>query len=142
MKINREKLDKIAAEKGIKFIVIFGSHVSGRKRLESDLDIAVLTERGRDIGDSLDYYNEILLFLSDALCIADCKLDLTNLNNANPLLRYEVLFGGELLYGDKNDFDEYRAFAFRDYIDAKPLFDLERYLIKKRQILLEKALIP
>lgn len=60
MKINREKLDKIAAEKGIKFIVIFGSHVSGRKRPESDLDIAVLTERGRNIGDSLDYYSEIV----------------------------------------------------------------------------------
>lgn len=140
MQINREKLDKTAAEKGIKFIILFGSHAAGRTRKDSDFDVAVLTEQGDNISKSLNYYNDTLFFLSDALNIPDYKLDLTDLNNANPLLRYEVVFGGELLYGDRTDYDEYRAFAFRDYIDAKPLFNLERHLIKKRQRLLEQAL--
>ncbi|MBI4686398.1 MAG: nucleotidyltransferase domain-containing protein [Nitrospirae bacterium] len=140
MKINRGKLDKTAAEKGIKFIILFGSHVAGRVRKDSDFDVAVLTEERKNIGKSLDYYNDILFFLSDALDIPDYKLDLTNLNNSNPLLRYEVVFGGKLLYGDRTDYDEYKAFAFKDYIDATPLFNLEKYLIKKRQRLLGQAL--
>lgn len=142
MKIDKEKLNKTAGKKGIRFIVLFGSQFSGGMRKDSDFDVAVLTEAGKNISKHFDYYNDILFFLSEALGIPDYKLDLTDLNNANPLLRYEVVFGGEPLYGDRNDYDEYKAFAFKDYIDAKPLFDLEKYLIKKRQKLLEKALTP
>lgn len=140
MKIDREKLNKTAGKKGMRFIILFGSRVSCGIRKDSDFDVAVLTESEKNISKDIDYYNDILFFLSDALDIPDYKLDLTNLNNANPLLRYEVVFSGELLYGDRTDYDEYRAFAFKDYIDARPLFNLEKYLIKKRQILLEQAL--
>lgn len=140
MKINKKKLDQMAAGKGIKFIVLFGSHISGKTRKDSDFDVAVLTVQGKNISKDFDYYNDILFFLSEVIGIPDYKLDLTNLNNANPLLRYNVISGGKLLFGDRNDYDEYRAFAFRDYIDARPLFKLEKHLIKKRQRILKDAL--
>src|SRR3989344_3803751 len=64
------------------------------------------------------------------------KIDLTDLNNDNILLRYEITRGGVLLFGDPQDYEELKAFSFRDYVDAKPLFDLEDKIIKKRKITL------
>lgn len=69
------------------------------------------------------------------------KIDLTDLDKVNILLRYDVTSGGKLLYGDENNYAQYRAFAFREYIDAKPLFRLEDYLINKRQRLINEALL-
>lgn len=141
MTINRERLQKEASQHGIEFIVLFGSRASGKThREESDFDVAVLTESGRDIHSSLGYYSEILFFLVDVLGIPDRKLDLANMNSANPLFRYEIVSGGTLLFGNQNDYDEYRAFAFKDFVDAKPLFSLERFLINKRQKLFKEAL--
>ncbi len=140
MKINREKLDKEAEGKGIKFIIFFGSHVLRKAHKDSDYDVAVLTVQKKNISKSLDHYSDILSFISEALGIPDYKLDLTNLNNANPLLRYEVAARGELIYGDRDAYDEYRAFAFKEYIDAKPLFKLEELIIRRRQELFKEAL--
>ena len=66
------------------------------------------------------------------------KIDLTDLNNANILLRYEITRNGIILFGDPQDYEELRAFSFRDYIDAKSLFELEDIIIKKDYCLLKK----
>ena len=88
----------------------------------------------------MDNYNNILLGLCDILDIPDYKMDLTNLNNANILLKYHITSTGVLLYGNQINFEELKADAFRDYMDAKPLFNLERFLIDKKQKLLTEIL--
>lgn len=146
MNINMGKLNKFCEENGIKFVVLFGSRakeIRNEKALireDSDFDIAVLTLPEKNIRNSIDNYTNVLFGLSEILNIPDYKMDLTNLNNANILLRYEITSTGELLYGDKIEFEELKAFAFRDYIDAQPLFNLESFLIYKRQNLIAEAL--
>lgn len=140
IKFNKIELEKYAQKSGIKFIVLFGSQTKGIIKKDSDFDIAVLTTPEKDIRNNLDNYTRILFGLSEILNIPDFKMDLTNLNNANILLRYNIISAGELLYGDKTEYEELKAFAFRDYIDAKPLFNLESLLIHKRQGLIAKAL--
>lgn len=131
MEINPEKL-KEAESKGIELIILFGSQANNKASEESDYDIAVLTASEKNIAD-LDNYTDILFFITDALKIPGQKIDLTNINEANPLLRYNIFQKGKLLYGESIRFSEEKAFAFREYIDARPLLDLEYYLLKKRQ---------
>jgi len=138
MKINKEKLD-LASSKGIELIVLFGSRVEKSATAQSDYDIAVLTEAEKNIGE-LSNYSNILLFLRQALNIPDYKIDLTNINNANPLLLREIFSQGKLLYGNPNIFAEYRAFAFREYLDAQSLFELEHYMIEKRHKMLKQLI--
>jgi uncharacterized protein len=138
MKIDSKKLKK-ADSMGIKLIILFGSQAQKRARSESDYDIAVLTDDHNNIRD-FDNYSKILFFLREALNIPDYKIDLTNINEANPLLLHEIFSKNELIYGNQNVFDEYRAFAFRTYIDARPLLELESFLIKKRQLFLNKII--
>lgn len=128
----KRKIAKIAKKYGLKLVLLFGSHVSGRARKDSDFDVAVLTEANKNIGD-LKNYNNALFTLSEILKIPSQKIDLTNLNSANPLLSYQIIMNSQLVFGNKNLFDEYRARAFKDYIDAQPLFNLEHRLIEKRQ---------
>jgi len=87
-----------------------------------------------------DVYSQFLDGLSTILQIAYEKIDLTDLDNANILLRYEVTCRGKLLYGDELEYLELKSFAYRDYIDAKRLFDLERDLIGKRQKMILESL--
>jgi predicted nucleotidyltransferase len=140
MRVNKEKLKKYAPEKGIKFIILFGSQATGNVLEESDFDLAVLTTKEKSIS-TLDNYNDVLDFLKGVLEISDYKIDLTNLNKANPFLRYEVISSGILLYGDEDEYAGYRAFAFKEYIDSRSLFDLEKFLVKKRQRLLRELLV-
>ena len=68
------------------------------------------------------------------------KIDLTDLSNANILLRYEITRNGILLFGDSQDYEELKAFSFRDYMDAKSLFELESIIIKKRLSFIKERL--
>lgn len=49
MRVNKEKLKKYAPEKGIKFIILFGSQATGNVLEESDFDLAVLTTKEKSI---------------------------------------------------------------------------------------------
>lgn len=129
--MNQECLKKKAFEKGIRFVVLFGSQAAGNGREHSDVDVAVLTTKEKDLS-VLENYCEILEFVSEAFGFPDSRIDLTNLNKANPFLKYEVASSGRLLYGDGDEYADFKAGAFKEYIDSKPLFDLEKYLIKKR----------
>ena len=138
MKIDMKKLNKEALGKGIKMIILFGSQVSKKTRSDSDYDIAVLTDEKNNISD-LKNYNKMLVFLSEALGIPDFKLDLTNLNNANPFLQNEIAIVSQLIYGNENAFAAFKASAMREYIATGDLRELEEKLINKRQkILAEK----
>lgn len=138
----QEKLDEFVQKSGIKLIVLFGSRVKedrNRAHSESDFDIAVLTVPEKNI-KSFDQYSAVLYGLVKILDIPDHQIDLTNLNEADILLRYEITSKGRLLYGDAEEYEDYKAFAFREYIDAKPLFDLESLLVQKRQALIKQAI--
>ncbi|OGM92455.1 hypothetical protein A2333_03205 [Candidatus Wolfebacteria bacterium RIFOXYB2_FULL_49_7] len=132
----------IRAEKiGIKMAVLFGSHANGTAIDVSDYDVAVLTDSNHSIYKSdLDYYVTVLKFLEKELGIPADKLDISGINEANPLFRYGIFSNGKLLFGNRDEFDEQRARAFREYIDAGPLFDLERMMIKKQNERLAKML--
>lgn len=140
MEIDYEKFKEEAPKMGIKMVVLFGSRANGKAREGSDYDVAVLTSEEKNIGESMGNYSAVLFFLCQILNIPDNKIDLTNLNKANPLLAYEVLFQGKMLYGERDDFDELRARSFRYFMDAKPLLDFEVKMSQRKHLIIKQAL--
>ena len=140
IKFDKEKLNNYAEKSGIKFVVLFGSQTIGNTAKESDFDIAVSFKDGKSIFDDLKKYSEILENFSKIFSIGDEKIDLTDLKNANILLRYEITRNGVILFGNEQEYEEFKAFSFRDYVDAKSLFELEDIIIKKRFLFIKESL--
>lgn len=121
-------LKELATQNNIKYIVLFGSQAEGTQHKNSDVDIAVF----RDEFKTLKEYSTVLFGLADILGYCSDKIDLTNLKYAKPLLRYEITSKGKLLYGDELDYEEFCAFAFKDYIDSKDLFKHEAEVLRRK----------
>src|SRR3989304_7276380 len=139
-KLQVSKLAEFASQNSIRFIVLFGSQTQTISREGADFDIAVSVQGRKSFMSDFELYSRILDGLSTILGIPYDKIDLSDLDNANILLRYEITLKGELLYGNELDYLELKSFAFRDYIDAGKLNDLEALLIRKRQKMLSNAL--
>ncbi|MBI5242626.1 MAG: nucleotidyltransferase domain-containing protein [Elusimicrobia bacterium] len=112
----------------MRMAILFGSHAVGRPApgRESDLDIAVRDTR--PAGTKRFY----ALYKALSSVFPGYNLDLAFLGDADPLFRYEVTSRGRLLYGDSLEFLEYKAYAYRDYVDSQDLFRLEEKLLRRR----------
>lgn len=141
LKIDREKLNNFAEKTGIRFVVLFGSQVGEKVAKESDFDIAVSLNNGQSIFEDLNKYSEMLENFAEILFVGDNKIDLTDLSNVNIFLRYEITRKGILLFGNVQNYEDFKAFSFRDYMDARPLFELEDAIIKKRQVFIKESLM-
>ena len=93
-------------------IVIFGSFARGTWNKESDVDIAIKTNRNVSKKEIFNTSNEI----EDKL---NREIDLVNLDTIeNDGFRYEILISGELIYcKDSYKFDLYKLDAFREYLE-------------------------
>lgn len=110
-----------------------GSHKSKKG---SDYDIAVSAKNFNIFKN----YTNMLYGLSEILNIPSERIDLTNLNSSDPLLRYEIVLNGKLLYGDETDYEKFKVYALRLYIDTQRLRELEKAIIIKRQRLLAEKI--
>lgn len=120
----RERLAAVAPDFGIRLAVLFGSRARGQARPDSDWDIAVA-------GCPPSRFWELNERLQDVLSDGTVP-DLVRLEDADALLRQEIMHDAVLLYGDPDLFCEYRAFAFRDFVDSADLFALEHALLRKK----------
>lgn len=134
---NKKKLSQIGEKYHLKFIILHGSYATGRNDHLSDLDIAVLKKNGSK-GENLFKLQEELSKLFSAM---NGDLDFKTLHKVDPFFRFEVIQRGILLYGDRAEYEEFKAFAHRAYEDAEPLLKLEQILIRKYQKHLNKIAI-
>ena len=131
MKITKEQkkqIQKIGKKHCLDFVILHGSQVTGKKGPEPDVDIAIYRNKG------IAFKEEMKIFLELSKIFGEFgELDLKTLHKKDPLFRYYVTRDGQLLYGDQTAYNFYKAYAFRDFQEAKPLFALEEYLVKKHQ---------
>lgn len=137
---DKEKLNNFCEKAGIKFALLFGSRAGGNTKEESDFDIAVSLKNGKSIFEDMGKYSEMLESFAKIFFAGDNKIDLTDLRNANILLKYEITQNGVLLFGNDQDYEELKSFSFRDYVDARSLFELEDIIIKKRLLFIKESL--
>lgn len=117
---------------GVAMVVAFGSRATGRPipTPESDLDLALLGGQAsqqaclEELGQVFPAHN----------------LDFVELGRADPLLRYEIMRTSVLLHGDPDLYCEYKAYAYRDYIDSADLRRLEDRLFRLKMNRIREAL--
>ena len=88
------KISKIAKKFHLKLAIIFGSFANGKNRADSDLDIAVLGLKEVSFKDQVSLTNELLQIFKQ-------NVDLSVLNQANPLLLFQASKNSILLCGSR-----------------------------------------
>ena len=91
-----QKIKKILIDKlSPKLIYIFGSIITNRVRNDSDIDIAILTDKNID---------EYQLYMMSQQLADDLKreVDIVDLKRASTVFKAEVLRNGKLIYNSDN----------------------------------------
>lgn len=114
----KDLIDKISQKYYLELLLLFGSQVSGKISKESDFDVAYLS--GQDLGLT----DEANLIVEIAPIFKSENIDLVNLKKASPLLLYAITRNCQVLF-EKNplNFASLRAYAFKKYIETKPLYE-------------------
>jgi uncharacterized protein len=106
-------LQKIVERYGLNLVVLFGSKARGKTHRESDVDIAIRSDRRLS--------PDQLLSLATDLDHIYPNGDLCDLRSASPLLLAAIAQEGKPLFTrGESDFEEFRIFAINQYIDYKP----------------------
>lgn len=133
IKVNSKKIKEIAGKYGLNLVLLFGSQASGKTYFASDFDIAILAKKPIPLDKELEIqYEFVKIFKTNNLDIVDIRI-------ASPLLMYQIFYKPhEILFSaDLEIYHQYKIYAFKSYIEAKPLFKLtEKFtdnFLKERQ---------
>ncbi len=127
LEANKEKIKEIAQKYGLEMILLFGSQVNGRAKLDSDVDIAYSAKKLFSTNEKIDLNNDLCDFFKKDI------VDQVDIKNANPLLLYEISQNSKMIFGKEINYIKFKTRAFRVFIDSKSLFKLKESLIRKRQ---------
>lgn len=119
--------ERLAHDPRVLAVWAFGSQAMGTAGPSSDVDVAVLLDRTLDLTEELRLRSALV----DALRRDD--IDLVVLNQAPPLLRYEVLAHGSLLFARHPEpVQEFEERALREYLDTSYLRATQQSLARPR----------
>ena len=130
----KQMAEKLVKKHGLKFAVVFGSRANGKARQDSDLDIGVLDEKEET------YRRFGCLFSDFSKIFQGYNVDLRMIKGSEPVFLYNVLIKGKFLCGDETAFHNLQFFAYKNFIDSKPLFELKMKILEKQQKLLKQKI--
>ena len=112
MKMKFEEATQMLNEKlNCTAIILFGSYSRGDQREDSDVDIAIKSNRKISKQEIFDMTGELEQVLKK-------DVDLVNLDDVSDSFRYEILMNGKVLYCNDNfKFDLYKLDMFREYLE-------------------------
>lgn len=123
----RARVAAIAEKYHLSLVLLFGSQATGKTHKQSDVDIAYFGQGPLSLAEESELVVDLMqVFRTDAV-------DLVSLQNASPLLRYQIASSGRVIYERMPGlFTSFFIYALRQYEEAKPLFQLRsRYLDKR-----------
>ena len=129
-KLQEKKIKEVGEKYILKLLLLHGSYATGNERKNSDIDIAALGRKKLDYKTLSKIYFELEdLFVNDL----DKELDFKSLHGADPYFIYKVAKDSQLLFGGQIEYDEFKAYAFKIYLDSKDLRELEKKMVTKYQ---------
>jgi predicted nucleotidyltransferase len=116
----RPQLEHLLRQCPVQLAYLFGSQTTGHRHAESDIDIAVLLNESLTADER---FTERLTLIGElARCFGTDSIDVVILNEATPLLAYQALQSGVLLYCTNEDVRvEFQVYTLRTYEDTAPL---------------------
>lgn len=131
--LSRDELSRLGEYFGSQSDVVaaflFGSAARGDHRAGSDVDIAVLLDRSAPI----EPLRAATLLTGAMEVLKRSDVDVVVLNSATPLLGHRVARDGHVLFARSNtDVAEFVIRAISEFVDTKPLRDLQRQQLKRR----------
>lgn len=118
-KKQKQEFRKLAEKYKLNFLVLFGSRAEETAGKHSDYDIGYSPQK------EMDYSQEYFMEREIARILRQDKIDLASTKRATPLLMYNMAYNSQLLFErEKNSFDYFQMYAFKMYIEAKPLFKM------------------
>jgi predicted nucleotidyltransferase len=119
--------DRLADDPRVLGVYAFSSRAEGTAGSSSDIDVAVLLDRALDLAEELRLRATVVEELRRD------DVDLVVLNQAPPLLCYEVLAHGKLLFSwDEELLQEFEERTLREYFDTSYLRATQRSLVRQR----------
>lgn len=126
MVIPQQKINTVGQKHRLDFIILHGSKATGKTPgPDTDIDLAICRHGEIPHKEFFEIYQE----LSEIFPKED--VDLKTLHRQPPLLKFHVARDGRLLFGNQTAFQEFKAYAYQNYIDAQPLFATEKQLLQK-----------
>lgn len=124
---DKQLIKKIAQKYNLELILLFGSRVEKKLHKESDFDVAYLAKRNLTLNEE----SELIVKLAPTF--KSENIDLVNLRKAPPLLFYAITKDCQVIYErDPLVFPILRAYAFKKYIETKPLYETKFKRLGKR----------
>lgn len=121
IQVNKQKLKEAAKRFALDLIVLFGSRATGLARTDSDVDIAVRTRTPRE-ARTVEWEWALMTALDEAI---GGDLDFVLLNDAPPLLMFEIATEGKPLHEAEPDtFLEFQLYAAKRHYDNQKFYDL------------------
>lgn len=122
--------EKLFKKHNVKLAYLFGSRAKGEAAPNSDFDIAALFEEG---DGHPDFFDKTVYLKEDLREHFPAEVDVTALNGAGSLLKYEAISHGQLLYAKDERFRiEYEVLSVNEYFDDKYIRDIYYHALEER----------
>ena len=116
--LDRDCVKDVAKRWKLRYVILYGSHARGYAKDFSDVDLAV------KVGRELSFAERGALYSDLERCIKG-RLDLSFLDDWNPVLAWEVLTKGKVIYAkDINEVIDDKVKAVIEVCDLEPLLRL------------------
>ena len=126
-KQQKKEIEELAQKYGLNFLTLFGSQAEEKTHKKSDIDLAYSVKKNLNYKKEYEFINELRQILKSKK-----EIELLNLKEASPLLAKNIAFNGKILAEiTPHSFANFQMYAFKVFVEAKPLFRLrDRYISK------------
>ena len=105
--------------------MLFGSQSTGLTHIKSDVDIAVLADH------PLNPYEIAECAYAFSIALQRPDIEIVDLQHTSPLLMKAVAHGTVLFESAPHLFSQFQMYAFKRFVEAKPLYALRRTSLKQ-----------
>jgi len=127
---DKKVVEFLSKQERVKLAYLFGSVAEGKEGKLSDVDLAVFLDESLSKKEILNLQLKLISELTSIL--KTDKVDLTVMNNAPLLLKYNIIKHGKILKQDMETKVRVESGILSDYLDMKYFIDRHTNLAIKR----------